>query len=80
MSGNCTGALTPVRIIDAGATGKDKATGIVSGSNNPVDAAFLNGHMIRAMDYNDIYWKRPCHPTIYAGLDSGALKVLRARI
>src|SRR5207248_9984024 len=23
---------------------------------NPVDAAFLNGHIIRAMDYNDIYW------------------------
>jgi len=21
------------------------------------DASFLNGHMIRAMDYNDIYWK-----------------------
>src|SRR5947207_2922472 len=31
---------------------------------NPVDAAFLNGHMIRAMDYNDIYWKAdPCHPS-----------------
>ncbi len=31
---------------------------------NPVDAAFLNSHMIRAMDYNDIYWKAdPCHPS-----------------
>lgn len=31
---------------------------------NPVDAAFLNAHMIRAMDYNDIYWKAdPCHPS-----------------
>src|SRR5207245_1904298 len=31
---------------------------------NPADAALLNGHMIRAMDYNDIYWKAdPCHPS-----------------
>lgn len=31
---------------------------------NPVDAAFLNGLMIRAMDYNDIYWKQdPSHPS-----------------
>jgi 2-methylcitrate dehydratase len=42
-----------------------KATTFVSGfKTNPVDAAFLNGHMIRAMDYNDIYWKAdPCHPS-----------------
>src|SRR5437763_526024 len=41
------------------------ATVFVSGfKTNPVDAAFLNGHMIRAMDYNDIYWKAdPCHPS-----------------
>src|SRR5437763_15414360 len=46
-------------------TGKGKATAFVSGfKTNPVDAAFLNGHMIRAMDYNDIYWKAdPCHPS-----------------
>src|SRR5437016_10331080 len=38
--------------------GNGKATAFVSGfKTNPVDAAFLNGHMIRAMDYNDIYWK-----------------------
>jgi 2-methylcitrate dehydratase len=45
--------------------GKGKATVFVSGfKTNPVDAAFLNGHMIRAMDYNDIYWKAdPCHPS-----------------
>jgi len=45
--------------------GKDSATAFVSGfKTNPVDAAFLNGHMIRAMDYNDIYWKAdPCHPS-----------------
>jgi 2-methylcitrate dehydratase len=31
---------------------------------NPVDAAFLNALMIRAMDYNDIYWKAdPSHPS-----------------
>src|SRR5437879_13364906 len=46
-------------------TGKGKATAFVSGfKTNPVDAAFLNDHMIRAMDYNDIYWKAdPCHPS-----------------
>lgn len=40
-------------------------TCFVSGfKTNPVDAAFLNSHMIRAMDYNDIYWKAdPCHPS-----------------
>jgi len=45
--------------------GNGKATVFVSGfKTNPVDAAFLNGHMIRAMDYNDIYWKAdPCHPS-----------------
>src|SRR5213592_3802789 len=45
--------------------GKGKATAFVSGfKTNPVDASFLNGHMIRAMDYNDIYWKAdPCHPS-----------------
>src|SRR5437588_10111489 len=44
---------------------KGRATTFVSGfKTNPVDAAFLNGHMIRAMDYNDIYWKAdPCHPS-----------------
>src|SRR6266404_4650216 len=45
--------------------GNGKATTFVSGfKTNPVDAAFLNGYMIRAMDYNDIYWKAdPCHPS-----------------
>jgi 2-methylcitrate dehydratase len=45
--------------------GNGKATAFVSGfKTNPVDAAFLNGHMVRAMDYNDIYWKAdPCHPS-----------------
>src|SRR6266536_4201285 len=45
--------------------GRGKATAFVSGfKTNPVDTAFLNGHMMRAMDYNDIYWKAdPCHPS-----------------
>jgi 2-methylcitrate dehydratase len=31
---------------------------------SPVDAAFLNSHLVRAMDFNDIYWKAdPCHPS-----------------
>jgi Uncharacterized protein involved in propionate catabolism len=48
-----------------GEGGKGSATAFVSGyKTNPVDASFLNGHMIRAMDYNDIYWKAdPCHPS-----------------
>ena len=48
-----------------GDTGTGPCTSFVSGfRTNPVDAAFLNGHMIRAMDYNDIYWKAdPCHPS-----------------
>ena len=31
---------------------------------NPVQAAMLNALMVRAMDYNDIYWKQdPSHPS-----------------
>jgi len=50
--------------------GSGACTTFVSGfKTNPVDAAFMNAHMIRAMDYNDIYWKAdPCHPSdIIAG-------------
>jgi 2-methylcitrate dehydratase len=45
--------------------GKRTCTTFVSGwQTNPVDAAFINALMIRAMDYNDIYWKAdPCHPS-----------------
>jgi 2-methylcitrate dehydratase len=53
-----------------GTQGNGPCTCFVSGfRTNPVDAAFLNDHMIRAMDYNDIYWKAdPCHPSdIIAG-------------
>ncbi len=54
----------------ASAPGGGPCTCFVSGfRTNPVDATFLNNHMIRAMDYNDIYWKAdPCHPSdIIAG-------------
>ncbi|HVP73166.1 MAG TPA: MmgE/PrpD family protein [Phycisphaerales bacterium] len=45
--------------------GKKDCTCFVSGfRTNPVDATFLNALMIRAMDYNDIYWKAdPSHPS-----------------
>lgn len=45
--------------------GTGPCTCFVSGfRTNPVDASFLNSHMVRAMDYNDIYWKAdPCHPS-----------------
>src|SRR5260370_35237812 len=45
--------------------GKGKARAFASGfKTNPVDAAFRNGQMIRAMHYNDISWKAdPCHPS-----------------
>jgi 2-methylcitrate dehydratase len=57
------GPASPMPATTGGGNGK--ATAFVSGfKTNPVDAAFLNGHMIRAMDYNDIYWKAdPCHPS-----------------
>ena len=45
--------------------GKPICTCLVDGfKTNPVDAAFINSLMIRAMDYNDIYWKQdPSHPS-----------------
>ncbi len=53
-----------------GDKGHGPCTSFVTGfKTNAVDASFLNNHMIRAMDYNDIYWKAdPCHPSdIIAG-------------
>jgi 2-methylcitrate dehydratase len=45
--------------------GKGDCTVIGAGDQmSPVDAAMLNALMIRAMDYNDIYWKQdPSHPS-----------------
>src|SRR5260370_41613021 len=58
-------AMSATASSSTGEGGKGSATAFVSGfKTNPVDAAFLNGHMIPAMDYNDIYWKAdPCHPS-----------------
>jgi 2-methylcitrate dehydratase len=44
---------------------KPECTVIGSGmKTHAVEAAFLNALMIRAMDYNDIYWKQdPSHPS-----------------
>lgn len=49
----------------AGNQNASPCTCFVTGyKTNPVDAAFLNNHMVRAMDYNDIYWKAdPSHPS-----------------
>jgi len=49
----------------SGDAGAGPCNCFVSGfKTNPVDASFLNAHMIRAMDYNDIYWKAdPSHPS-----------------
>jgi 2-methylcitrate dehydratase len=53
----------------AGSSNGPCSTFVSGFKTNPVDAAFLNDHMIRAMDYNDICWKAdPCHPSdIIAG-------------
>jgi len=61
-----------------GDAGGGDCTAFVSGfRTNPVDASFLNAHMIRAMDYNDIYWKAdPAHPS---DLISGPLALAEAR-
>jgi 2-methylcitrate dehydratase len=63
------GALTEdVKIAEAHVAEKEakgQATVHVSGlRTHVVEAAFLNSLMIRAMDYNDIYWKQdPSHPS-----------------
>ncbi len=49
---------------------------------NPVDAGMLNALMVRAMDYNDIYWKQdPAHPSdlISAPLAIGEWKKMTGR-
>jgi len=45
--------------------GAPLCTCFVSGlQTDPIQAAFLNSLMIRAMDFNDIYWKQdPSHPS-----------------
>jgi 2-methylcitrate dehydratase len=57
--------LEHYREMAGGRDGSGACTCFVSGFKaNPVDAAFLNSHMVRSMDYNDIYWKAdPSHPS-----------------
>ena len=45
--------------------GRSEATVIGSGERtNAVNATFVNSLMVRALDYNDVYWKQdPCHPS-----------------
>ncbi|MFQ5603386.1 MAG: MmgE/PrpD family protein [bacterium] len=57
-----------VRIVEelyADMAGKPEATVIGSGAKIPAyNATFLNSLMIRALDFNDIYWKQdPSHPS-----------------
>ena len=63
--------------------GAPTCTCIVSGfKTDPVQSAFLNSLMIRAMDYNDIYWKQdPSHPSdiIPAALSICEMKGLSGR-
>jgi len=61
--------LAHAREMIGSETGAGPCSCFVSGfATNPVDAAFLNSHMMRAMDYNDIYWKAdPTHPSDLLG-------------
>src|SRR5687768_10949082 len=61
----CAEAPTSTSSLRHSVSSSLPCTTFVSGfKTNPVDAAFMNSHMVRAMDYNDIYWKAdPCHPS-----------------
>jgi 2-methylcitrate dehydratase len=50
-------------VVESG--GNPQATLFGSGAKvSAIDASFLNSLMIRALDFNDIYWKQdPCHPS-----------------
>jgi 2-methylcitrate dehydratase len=52
------------RVVEEGG-GNPQATLIGSGKKvSVIDASFLNSLMIRALDFNDIYWKQdPSHPS-----------------
>lgn len=54
-----------VRRIYADMGGREEATAIGSGEKMPAyNATFLNSLMVRALDFNDIYWKEdPSHPS-----------------
>ena len=51
------------RFVD-GLGGKEEASIIGGGRTNLPNAALMNALLIRALDYNDIYWKQdPSHPS-----------------
>jgi 2-methylcitrate dehydratase len=64
-------------------SGSQRCTTLVTGlQTDPIQAAFLNSLMMRAMDYNDIYWKQdPSHPSdlIPAALSICQMKGLAGR-
>ena len=66
-----------VRDIYKNIGGKEEATLFAYGDKVPaVNAAFINSLMIRALDFNDIYWKEdPSHPSdlIPAALSTGEM-------
>lgn len=61
-----------LREVTGEAGGAAESTLLVSGKQtSAVSAALVNSHLIRALDFNDMYWKQdPCHPSdiIPAGL------------
>jgi 2-methylcitrate dehydratase len=68
-------------LLDSGGT--PQATLIGSGAKtSALHASFLNSLMVRALDYNDIYWKQdPSHPSdiLPAAMALGELKGLTGR-
>ena len=65
FGGYTTHDVEVVKGIYADQGGKPEATVIGSGDKMPAfNATFLNSLMIRALDFNDIYWKQdPSHPS-----------------
>ncbi|MFQ5650426.1 MAG: MmgE/PrpD family protein [bacterium] len=63
--GTTTHDVKIIRNIYADMGGKPEATVIGSGEKIPAfNATFLNSLMVRALDFNDIYWKEdPSHPS-----------------
>ncbi|MFQ6674123.1 MAG: MmgE/PrpD family protein [Fidelibacterota bacterium] len=75
--GYSTKDVSIIRDICAGMGGREEATVIGFGDRMPtVHAALINSLMIRALDFNDIYWREdPSHPSdlIPAALATGEL-------
>ena len=77
LGGYKTKDVNILRSIYSEMGGKEEATVIGFGDKIPaVNATLVNSLMIRALDYNDIYWKEdPSHPSdlIPAALSAGEL-------